>query len=81
MARDRQTKICGAAKITCYENADFRFYREDIDGPLNENMPNSFRDKCNCLPACVSIEYDAEVDRNKYDLEILEQNFGISNKG
>lgn len=81
MARDRQTNICGAAKITCYENTDFQFYREDTDGPLNENMPKSFRDKCNCLPACVSIKYDAEVDRNKYDLEILEQNFGISNKG
>ncbi|XP_055305980.1 pickpocket protein 28-like [Sitodiplosis mosellana] len=74
MPRDIDTKICGASKISCYEEANYNFYTEDIG-----DSSKSYRDECNCLPACVSIEYDAEVDRNKYDLEILQQNLGTSN--
>lgn len=32
----------------------------------NENSTKSFRNECNCLPACTSIDYHGEIDRVKF---------------
>lgn len=55
---DNGTRICGAGKIECYNSAEKNFR-------LSESL-KSFRDHCNCLPACTSVEYDVDVDRTNY---------------
>lgn len=52
---DRRTRICGGAKIKCYKEAEKIF-------STNTNS-KSIRSKCNCLPACTSIEYNVNIDR------------------
>ncbi|XP_055304311.1 pickpocket protein 28-like [Sitodiplosis mosellana] len=57
MPRDKHTKMCGGASVKCYRIAEKRL----------ATTAQSFRDQCNCLPTCTSIEYKAEVDRINYD--------------
>lgn len=52
---DRITKICGEAKIKCYKEAEKLF-------SIKINL-QSIYDKCNCLPPCTLIEYNAKIDR------------------
>lgn len=47
---DNNTKICGAAKIECYEKADETF-SSDSGLPFH----------CNCLRACESIDYTGKI--------------------
>lgn len=57
MPRDKNTKICGAASIKCCQAAEKKLATE----------AEPFRSKCNCLPACTSIEYTLEINRVNYD--------------
>ncbi|XP_031637918.1 pickpocket protein 28-like [Contarinia nasturtii] len=59
------TRICGAAKIECYQNAEMKLFEE---GDSNNDNIRIFRDICNCLPACdYFIKYTAEIDRTTFD--------------
>lgn len=60
------TKICGSAKISCYQLAEMLLFGELATDDGSENdAAGSFREKCNCLPACTSILYNVDVDRAK----------------
>lgn len=58
---DENTKICGLASAKCYQLAEKN---------LTTNA-ESFRVKCNCLPACIFIEYNAEIDRVPFNMESM----------
>lgn len=45
---------------------------------IDENSADAFRDDCNCLPACTSIEYSGNINHIKYDLEVLQKSDGVS---
>lgn len=51
-----RTKICGPAKIDCMGSA----YKKLFQGRDFE--------KCNCLPACTSIVYNAYISQADYDV-------------
>lgn len=57
-AGDANTSICGSFKVICTIMAEQTFSQ------INDSAM-SFRTKCNCLPACASIEYNAVIDRIK----------------
>lgn len=38
-------------------------FEEDIIDGLTDETAKLFRQKCNCLPSCKTIQYDAHVDR------------------
>lgn len=48
--------------------AEENMYGEDIIDGLTDENAKLFRERCNCLPACMSIEYGADIDRAKYDI-------------
>lgn len=48
-----------------------RLFGEDVIEGLKDDNAKSFRIACNCLPACTTIVYDAEIDRAKFDLADL----------
>lgn len=55
--------------IPCYRNAQKDLFGQDIiDGLIDENAIE-FREKCNCIPGCASVKYNAEVDRAKFGFE------------
>lgn len=58
---DEQTKICGSASIKCYRKA-----KKNL-----ETNAELFREKCNCLPACIFIEYNAEIDHVQFNVESI----------
>ncbi|XP_037032179.1 pickpocket protein 28-like [Bradysia coprophila] len=71
MPRDKDTPICGIAKIDCYNEAENnltkqQFVEESTLEPGAERVTS-----CNCLPACTSIIYDAEISQAPYDWESL----------
>lgn len=59
---DNQTKICGTAKIDCFKSAEKRLSSD-------ESEIKSFRNKCNCLTACTSIEYESDFEQWNIDME------------
>ncbi len=67
MPRDKDTPICGAAKIACYNLAEDNLLKEQFAEGLTL-APGDERVKgCNCLPACTSITYDAEISQAPFD--------------
>lgn len=61
---DKDTEICGAANIKCYNEAEDRLLEKDFTEGLGASViPKG----CNCLPACTSITYDAEISQAKFD--------------
>lgn len=61
---DRRTNICGVAKIDCYKSAEMKL-------SSSESSAISFRDKCNCMPSCTSIDYAALIDRTTLGWEYV----------
>lgn len=55
---DADTKICGAAQIECYTE---EFLKDSL----------KFRQKCDCLPSCNFITYEAKMDRIELDLKSI----------
>lgn len=51
----------------CYQAAELRLFGKDIMDGSDDHVVKSFREDCNCLPACTSILYEAEIDRAKID--------------
>ncbi|XP_031621761.1 pickpocket protein 28-like [Contarinia nasturtii] len=67
MPRDENTKICGGAKMKCLNDARKIFWAT-ISGKI-------VRDKCNCLPACTVIKYNAELRKLNLKTNIRSTNF------
>lgn len=65
---DSNTPICGASKIMCYNNAEDDLLKQDFVEGLTESKTKR---GCNCLPACTSITYDAEISQANFDFVSL----------
>lgn len=57
MPRNKTTKICGFDKMNCYQKA------EETIHMTKENSKDSPLGICNCMPACTSIQYSAEISQ------------------
>ncbi|XP_055294959.1 pickpocket protein 28-like [Sitodiplosis mosellana] len=58
MPRENSTRICGRDKLDCYRKNTLQFR---LDRVVYSNST------CDCLPACISIEYNVEIDRVKFN--------------
>lgn len=56
--RDKTTAVCGINSIICTRDADYEVKFE----PNSEIIA-----KCNCLPACTSIQYDVDYIQTKFN--------------
>lgn len=72
MPRDQSTSVCGATKIECYNDAEDELLQEEIaEGLADSKLNKRGVTKCNCLPSCTSITYDAETSQADFDWENL----------
>lgn len=71
--RDRNAPICGATNIECYNQAEDVLLEQFFKDGLDKSRIND-GSGCNCLPACTSIAYDAEISQAKFDWVNLIQN-------
>lgn len=60
LPRDDDTPICGVTNVICYTN---------IENELWEHAGSEYSSihACNCLPACTSTSYDAEISEGKFE--------------
>ncbi|XP_063709864.1 pickpocket protein 28 [Culicoides brevitarsis] len=72
MPRDKETPICGAAQIECYNKAEDDILKKEInEGLLTSTDAARGNTQCNCLPACTSIQYDVETSQARFNWEDL----------
>lgn len=77
MPRDINEPICGASKIQCYNDAEDTLLEREFTEGLQSSEEN-FRGEtsCNCLPACTSIVYEAELSQADFDWHSLFMAYG-----
>lgn len=63
---DKDTPICGVAKHTCVAAVEKQMMKDAFRESINDVEDAS--GSCNCLPACVSINYDVEISPSKFNL-------------
>lgn len=77
MPRNVSTSVCGAAKISCYSDAEDELLELEFKEGLKTSKENyRGKTKCNCLPACTTIAYDAEISQAEYDFRSQFEAFG-----
>lgn len=59
------TAVCETNQINCILNAENDLLEMDVLG--HQDQQANFRAQCNCLPACTSIQYDAEITQTDFD--------------
>lgn len=68
MPRNKTTPICGFSKMSCYFEAEDSLLLKEINEGLSTS-DHAIRGKCNCLPACNSVQYDAEISQTTFYME------------
>ncbi|XP_055382467.1 pickpocket protein 28-like [Condylostylus longicornis] len=68
MPRNTSIPVCGSQKIDCYNQAEDALLKNEFEQGLKTSKEN-YRGEtdCNCLPACTSIAYEAEISQADYD--------------
>ncbi|KAL0821734.1 hypothetical protein ABMA28_005159 [Loxostege sticticalis] len=72
-------KVCNTGKVACMKAAQSELVLADIGSGLNiqEKLNDTVLEarkvasKCQCLPACTSIEYEAETSQADYDWKAI----------
>lgn len=65
---EKSTRICGRDQLKCYRQNILQFRLDHVV------FSNS---SCDCLPACTTIEYKAEIDRVKFNTTAANKVSGI----
>ncbi|XP_065086994.1 pickpocket protein 28-like [Ochlerotatus camptorhynchus] len=65
MPHDDRTEICGSSQIACYNAAENELLSHDVKHSVNSSY--DFRAKCDCLPSCTSVQYDAEISQADFN--------------
>ncbi|KAJ6650121.1 Pickpocket protein 28, partial [Pseudolycoriella hygida] len=69
MPRVDETAICGHRQMTCYNKAEHDLLHEQYLNGITKNISSTH--ECECLPACTSIKYDAEISQASFDWSLL----------
>ncbi|XP_062558313.1 pickpocket protein 28-like [Armigeres subalbatus] len=59
------TAVCETNQIHCMLMAENDLLEMDVVN--HQDQQTNFRAECNCLPACTSIQYDAEITQTDFD--------------
>uniref|UniRef100_A0A1B0AX56 Uncharacterized protein n=1 Tax=Glossina palpalis gambiensis TaxID=67801 RepID=A0A1B0AX56_9MUSC len=80
MPRTHDMPICREDKIHCYAQAeDDLLLREFTEGLKTTDFNYRGLTECNCMPACTSLVYNAEISQGNFDLDKLLSAMGITN--
>lgn len=80
MPRNASTNVCGPSNIDCYNTAEDELLEHEFKEGLKTSKENyRGKTKCNCLPACTTIAYDAEISQAEYDFRSQFKAYGYLN--
>ncbi|XP_034256548.1 pickpocket protein 28-like isoform X2 [Thrips palmi] len=74
MPRSGDIPICGSGSSNCLKNATESLVRHEIMRDLERKDGRIAADDCHCLPACTSLEYDAQTSQADFKWENV---FGV----
>ncbi|XP_056638388.1 pickpocket protein 28-like [Diorhabda sublineata] len=80
MPHTNDTRICGPGSQTCMFNVQTELLTKEVtSGILNyEAEDRDGIDDCDCLPACTSLTYNAEMSQAKYEWDKVFQSFRVN---
>ncbi|KXJ72524.1 hypothetical protein RP20_CCG017786 [Aedes albopictus] len=67
MPRSPGTPLCQTSEIICVIEAEFRMLQLSVQ--QGEDNLESHVSSCDCIPSCVSIQYDTEITQSKCDFK------------
>ncbi|XP_073819614.1 pickpocket protein 28-like [Musca autumnalis] len=67
MPRTQDMRVCGVQDIECYGEAASKLSAIYFSGDSQIST-----NKCNCLPACTSLDYEIEISESNFKAEALE---------
>lgn len=78
MPRDNFTRICTQSEISCYDNAEDSLMLSELSESLasGSGVNKLGKTKCNCLPSCTSINYDAELSQADFEFVKVFNSYG-----
>ncbi|KAF5270643.1 hypothetical protein FQA39_LY01381 [Lamprigera yunnana] len=65
MPHESSTKICGSGSALCMKEANAEMFNKEIKVGLEKNK--YAKERCNCLPSCSSLTYNAESSQADYN--------------
>ncbi|XP_045451668.1 uncharacterized protein LOC123660657, partial [Melitaea cinxia] len=79
MPHGPEMRVCNAGSVACMNNAEMELVTVEIQSRLDEEMSSNdtlgearrVAAECKCLPACTSIEYEAETSQADFDFKAL----------
>lgn len=73
MPRSLDMPVCGEDKIYCYDRAERELLVREFHRVRSLNVagevPKGAESACNCMPACTSLIYNAEISQANFDLD------------
>ncbi|XP_072944671.1 pickpocket protein 28-like [Epargyreus clarus] len=83
LPRGPDMKVCSAGSMKCIKDAQMELVTVEIQSGIDEKMSDNdtLREarevaaRCRCLPACTSIEYEAETSQADFDWKALYRAF------
>uniref|UniRef100_A0A1I8NR71 Uncharacterized protein n=1 Tax=Stomoxys calcitrans TaxID=35570 RepID=A0A1I8NR71_STOCA len=72
MPRRAEMPVCGADKISCYRQAKGHLLLQQFTEGLQLQRGvegHSKEQKCDCLPACTSLDYETEISEGSFSVE------------
>ncbi|XP_055382468.1 pickpocket protein 28-like [Condylostylus longicornis] len=74
MPRAKNTHTCGAAKISCYQEAKRELMEKDFQQSTQNNTKNKVKvPDCDCLPSCTTLSYSYGITQAPLQEDIDEE--------
>ncbi|XP_013199333.2 pickpocket protein 28-like [Amyelois transitella] len=74
MPHDPEMKVCNTGSMTCVKKVQMELVVVEVESYLKKTLDSELTNEarriahnCKCLPACTSIEYEAEISKADYD--------------
>nr|XP_029732096.1 pickpocket protein 28-like [Aedes albopictus] len=78
MPRSAGTRLCQTSEIGCVLQAEYKMLKHSAKRRLQKLQ--TYDTACDCIPECISIQYDAEITHSKCDFKkTLELRYGPIN--
>ncbi|KAK5641659.1 hypothetical protein RI129_010206 [Pyrocoelia pectoralis] len=75
MPRNQTTKMCGPGNALCMKRAEAEMHTREVD--LDHANANNI-ERCNCLPSCTSLTYNAELSQAYFNWPKVFEGFQVN---
>ncbi|XP_062558078.1 pickpocket protein 28-like [Armigeres subalbatus] len=77
MIRSEDMPVCETKQMFCMQDAETELLEM---GVVDDESVSNFHTKCDCMPACTSVDYDVEITQNEFEVVEWGVAYGQSRK-